>query len=80
MLAIVVGSIVSGIFVSTLENSLYFMDLGLWILWVDAGLLYTLRETSSNGIKGTSRPVSRLLSASYDLLREALRMTGETVG
>jgi hypothetical protein len=50
MLAIVISSIVAGVVVSTQGNYWYFMVFGPWILCVGAGLLYTLRETSSDGM------------------------------
>jgi hypothetical protein len=49
MLAIVIGSAVSGIIVSLTGNYWNFLVFGPWLLCVGAGLLYTLRETSSNG-------------------------------
>ena len=49
MLAIVVGSMVSGLLVSLTGNYWNFLVFGPWLLCIGAGLLYTLRETSSNG-------------------------------
>ncbi|KIM88878.1 hypothetical protein PILCRDRAFT_243404 [Piloderma croceum F 1598] len=49
MLAIVVGSGVSGLIVSLFGNYWNFLVFGPWLASVGAGLLYTLHEHSSNG-------------------------------
>jgi len=50
MLAIVIGSGVSGMTVSLTGNYWYFLFFGPWLTCIGGGLLYTLRETSSNGM------------------------------
>jgi len=49
MLAIVIGSGVSGLTVSLFGNYWNFLVFGPWLASVGAGLLYTLHEHSSNG-------------------------------
>jgi len=49
MLAIVFGSGAAGLIVSLTGNYWNFLVFGPWLLSVGGGLLYTLRETSSNG-------------------------------
>jgi hypothetical protein len=49
MLAIVIGSGVSGLVVSLFGNYWNFLVFGPWLSSVGAGLLYTLHEDSSNG-------------------------------
>lgn len=50
MLAIVIGSGVSGMTVSLTGNYWYFLFFGPWLTCIGGGLLYTLHETSSNGM------------------------------
>jgi len=48
MLAIVVGSIASGAFVSIVGNYFWIMVFGPWLISIGAGLLYTIDENTSS--------------------------------